>query len=114
MKKILSVLLIAIIILALYQYQKPLLSTEEAIVQAYEHLKSLPSSLEVTLPPVPIELDEIPAENISLSLRQQEGFLNELFNNQQWEVTISYGDVIPTIIMDAVTGEALGISGPLN
>ncbi|MFD1031550.1 hypothetical protein [Metaplanococcus flavidus] len=114
MKKILFAVLMAIIIFALYSYQKPMLSTEEAIVQAYEHLRNPPSNLELNLAPIQIELDEIPAENISLSLRQQKGFLNQLFNHQQWEVTISYEDVIPTVVIDAVTGKILDITGPMN
>lgn len=114
MKKILSFLLIAIVIFVLYEYQKPILSTEEAIVQAYEHLKAPPPEFVMSLPPIQIELEEIPAENINLRLHQQEGFLNGLFNHLQWEVTISYEDVVPTIVLDAVTGEVLDIYGPLN
>lgn len=114
MKKILSALLIAIIIFVLYQYQKPILSSEEAIAQAYKHLKNPPSETELSLPPIQAGLDGISPENISLSLRQQKGFLNELFNNMQWEVTVIYEDVIPTVVMDAATGEVLDIFGPLN
>lgn len=114
MKKILSVLLVAFIISALYQHQKPILSSEEAIIQAYENLKNPPSKLEVNLPPAQIQLNDIPEGNIQLQMRQQEGFSGRIFNHQQWEVTIRYGDVIPTIIMDAATGEVLDIFGPLN
>ncbi len=114
MRKIVSILLIATVIVALYHHQKPIVSTEEAIVHAYEHLKNHSSESEFDIQPIQVELNAIPVENISLTLRQQEGFLKGLFNQQQWEVTISYEDVIPTVIMDAVTGEVLGVTGPLN
>ncbi|WP_033541519.1 hypothetical protein [Planococcus sp. CAU13] len=114
MKKILSILLIAVVIFVLYQHQKPTLSTEEAVVQAYEHLKNPPSEFLKSLPPIQIELDDIPGENIQLQMRPQGEFPGRLFNHLQWEVTISYEDVVPTIVMDAVTGEILDIVGPLN
>ncbi|RAZ81332.1 hypothetical protein [Planococcus halotolerans] len=114
MKKVVSAVLIAIVLFAFYNYQKPMLSTEQAIVQAYGYLKNPPSGTGVSVQAIQVELDAVPTENITLALRQQEGFLNELFNDQQWEVTISYEDVIPTVVMDAVTGEVLDIRGPLN
>ncbi|WP_084243653.1 hypothetical protein [Planomicrobium okeanokoites] len=114
MKKAVSALLIAILLLTFYNYQKPMLSIEEAIVQAHGYLKNPSSEIGVSVQAIQVELDAVPTENITLALRQQEGFLNELFNHQQWEVTISYEDVIPTVVMDAVTGEVLDIRGPLN
>lgn len=114
MKKIVSILLIAIVIFTFYNYQKPMVSTEEAVVQAYGHLKNPSSEAGVSIEAIQVELNAIPSKNIRLELRQQEGFLNELLNQQQWEVPISYENVIPTVVMDAVTGKVLDITGPLN
>ncbi|WKA56549.1 hypothetical protein [Planococcus shixiaomingii] len=114
MKKLLYGVLAAKLIFALYSYQRPMLSTEEAVVQAYEYLRNPPVQMYMTIEPIQVELNEVPAENIRAVLNPQEGFLNQLINKQQWEVTINYQHAVPTVVLDATTGEFLELSGPLN
>lgn len=114
MKKSLYAFLAIIIIFALYSYQRPILSTEEAVLQAYEHLKIQHSELGVTIEPIQVELNELAEEDISSVLHSQEGFINRLINKQQWQVTFIYQEVVPIVVMDANTGEIMDISGPLN
>ncbi|MBB5181550.1 hypothetical protein HNQ44_003015 [Planomicrobium koreense] len=112
MKKIVSGVLLTIVILLLYTYQKPIMTTEEAIVQAYNHLND--PSQGVGIEEIEIELGDIPANSINLKLHSKEGLLNEFFNMRQWVVTVKYQNLRPTVVMDAYTGKLLEISGPLN
>jgi hypothetical protein len=112
MKKIIYVVLLTMVLLFLYNYQKPILTTEEAVVQAYIHLKNPPKGVEIEK--IEMELRDIPASNIELKLHSKAGSFNEFFNRRQWEVTVAYRDLKPTIVMDASTGKLLEITGPLN
>lgn len=112
MKRIMYGVLLVLGILFLYHYQKPILTTEEAVVQAYDHLKNPPQGAGIE--EIQLELRNIPADNIQLKLHSKEGFFNEWFNKKQWEVTIEYQSVEPTVVIDAYTGKLVEITGPLN
>lgn len=94
-----------------YHYQKPILTTEEAIVQAYEYLLD---------PPKGYGDDMIPSKKleemwpISTRLTIKSGFFSEMMNCRVWEVTFRYEGKELSIIMDAITGEFITIYGPLN
>ncbi len=112
MKKIVIVTVFALMMCFLYFYQSPIISTNAAIQKAEEYLLNPPEEWKKS-----ISFDgseEHLAENISVNLTQKHGFWNELFNRMQWEVTIKYPQSQPTIIMDAHTGEFIGLSGPFN
>ena len=112
LKRIFVGLLIIMAICFLYFYQIPIISTDEATIKAVEHLQTPPEEFKVSIPYV--ELRDIPAENISVHLKKRNGFFNELTNRQQWEITINYQGIEPTIVMDAYTGKYIDMYGPLN
>ena len=96
----------------LYLYQSPIMSTGEAIIHAEKHLQNPPNEWRKSISNV--DLKEIPIENVSAFLKQKKGFWNELTNRKQWEVTIKYNGIEPTVIIDAYTGEFIDLYGPLN
>lgn len=78
-----------IIIFALYSYQRPILSTEEAVIQAYDLLKNQPAEMEVNIEPIQIELNEVPLEDISSGLHSREGFMNRLIKINNGNIKMS-------------------------
>lgn len=112
MKKVLFGLFIIIAMSFLYLYQSPIMSTGEAIISAEKHLQNPPDewrNLNLN-----VDLQGIQIENISAFLKQKKGFWNELTNRKQWEVTIKYNGIEPTVVIDAYTGEFIDLYGPLN
>ena len=61
-----------------------------------------------------VDLKEIPIENVSAFLKQKNGFWNELTNRKQWEVTVKYNGIEPTVVIDAYTREFIDLYGSLN
>lgn len=112
MKKILLGLVIIVAIIILYQYKSAILSTEEAIISIEKHLQNPPKEWRKSISYV--DLKEIPIGNISASLNQKNGFLNELTNRKQWEVTVKYNGIDTTVVIDAHTGEFIDLYGSLN
>ena len=96
----------------LYQYQSPIMSTGEAIFSAEKHLQSPPKEWEKSISYV--NLKELPIENVSAFLNQKNGFWNKLTNKKQWEVTVKYNGIEPTVVIDAYTGKFIDLYGPLN
>ena len=112
MKRIIVGLLIIMAICFLYFYQIPIMSTSEATIKAVGHLQTPPEELKVSIPYV--ELRDIPPENINVHLEKKNGFFNKLTNRQQWEITIKYQGIEPTVVMDAYSGKYIDIYGPVN
>ena len=104
-------MVIAITILFAYQYQKPILTTQEAIVQAYEYLLSPPEGFGDDLIPKK-DLEEMWPIHTSLTVRH--GFYYKVVNRRSWEVTFRYDGKEPTVIIDAITGEYIMIYGPMS
>lgn len=101
-------LIISILIGFLYFYKSPILSSNEAIINVEQYLLN------------PAEewgrisfdgLEEIPEENIQAHLFPKPGFLNELFNKMQWEITIKSSEMHVTVIIDGHNGDFIGIFG---
>ncbi|MFJ5791184.1 hypothetical protein ACIQXW_01620 [Lysinibacillus sp. NPDC097162] len=111
MKKILLGFVVMAMIF-LYIYQSHIMSTVEAISSAERYLQKPPEEWSKSISYV--DLNEIPIENIRATLNQKSGFWNQLTNRMQWEVTIKYNGIEPTIVMDAYTGSFIDIYGPLN
>ena len=112
MKKIFLGLVVVITMIFLYLYQSPILSTGEAIFSAEKHLQSPPEEWGKSISYV--DLKETPIENVSAFLNQKNGFWNKLTNRKQWEVTVSYNGIEPTVVIDAYTGEFIDLYGSLN
>ncbi|MFC5603596.1 hypothetical protein [Sporosarcina koreensis] len=111
MKKALIVILMLLALISAYQYQKPILTTEEAIVQAYEYLLDPPDGYGDNLIPTK-ELEEMWPVHTRLTMKH--GFYSEMVNRRSWEVTFKYDGKEPMVILDAITGEFIMIYGPLN
>ena len=56
-------------------------------------------------------LEGVPNENISVNLSHKHVFWNELFNRMQWEVTIESPEMNATLVIDAHSGNFIGIFG---
>lgn len=112
MKKIFLGLVVIMAMIFLYLYQSPIMSTDEAIINVQKHLQSPPKERGKSISYV--DLKETPIENVSASLKQKNGFWNELTNEKQWEVTVRYNGNEPTVVIDAYTGEFIHLYGPLN
>lgn len=110
MKKIVLGLVAIILMTFLYLYQSPIMNTVEAIIKAEKHLQNPPEEWAKSIPNV--DLKKVPIENVSAVLQQKGGFWNQLTNRMQWEVTIKYSGIQPTVVMDAYTGKFIDIYGP--
>lgn len=111
--KKLSIVLVGITtMIFLYLHQLPTMSTIEAIISSEKHLQHPPEEWGKSI--LYVEIKDIPFENISAVLNPQNGFWNQLTNQMQWEVTVKYNGIEPTIVMDAGTGKLIEIFGPLN
>ncbi len=110
MKKILLGLVVVLAMIFLYLYQLPTLMTIEAIYSAERYLQNPPKELSKSISY--LDLKEVPEENVSAVLNQRSGFWNQLTNRMQWEVTIKYNDIQPTVVIDANTGKYIDIYGP--
>lgn len=89
-----------------------MLSSEEAITSAEMHLQNPPIEWEKTISEV--DFHTISKENITISLNQKDGFWNTLTHKQQWEITVKYNGIEPTLVIDAYTGKLIDLFGPLN
>jgi len=112
LKKILLGLVVIMAMIFLYLYQSPVMSTGEAITSAEKHLQNPPKEWRKSISNV--DLKGNPIENVSAFLNQKNGFWNELTNRKQWEVTIKYNGIEPTVVIDAYTGKFIDLYGPLN
>lgn len=88
------------------------MGTGEATIKAVEHLQNPPEESKVSIPYV--ELKDIPPESINGHLKQRDGLLNKVMNRQQWEITINYQGIEPTVVMDAYNGKYIDMYGSLN
>ncbi len=111
MKKFILGLLV-IMAISFYQSQKPIMSTGEAKLKAEEHLQNPSKEWGDSIPKVDVK--SLSSEAVETSLRIKRGFYYGLTNQRQWEVTIKYQGMEPTVVMDAYTGELIEIYGPLN
>jgi len=112
LKRIFFGLLIIMAICFSYFYQIPIMGIGEATIKAVEHLQTPPEELKVSIPYV--ELKDISPESINAHLKRRDGLLNKLTNRQQWEITINYQGIEPTVVMDAYTGKYIDMYRPLN
>ncbi|QUW22922.1 PepSY domain-containing protein [Sporosarcina sp. Marseille-Q4063] len=112
MNRVLVGLALIMIMTFLFQYQAPIISTEEAVINAEKHFENPPVEWKKSLSFS--DLNEITPEIISVNLNQKQGFWNELTNKQQWEVQLEHNGTSPTFVLDAYTGKIIDIYGPLN
>lgn len=107
------VALVFIMLLITFQYQRPVMTSGEALIQAVAYLQDLPEDYHESMR-LHLQVEELQREDYFTSLNLKRGFLSELLNRRQWEVTIKYDGMEPTVVMDAITGKFITIYGPLN
>lgn len=112
LKKLLIGLSIFLIMIFLYSYQKPIISSEKAIASAKLYLQNQEEAMSKSLEK--FDWTNTPSENISVSLNQKYDFWSKLTNKVDWEVRINYQGQEPTVIINAYTGKLIEIYGPLN
>ncbi|MFJ7648646.1 hypothetical protein ACIQ1H_13985 [Lysinibacillus sp. NPDC097279] len=112
MKRLLLGLVVITIMIFLYIYKSPIMSSGEAIIKAEEILQNPPKEWRNTISY--LDLKEIQMDNINVFLYPKNGLLNELTNRKQWEVRIEYNGIEPTVVIDAHTGSLINIYGPMN
>ena len=108
-KKILIVLVSALILCFLYFYKSPVISTDVAIHNAEKYLLNPPEEWANA-----ISFTGFEDENIHVHLAQKQGLWNELTNGMQWEVTIQSSELNATMIMDAHSGKVIDLIGAFN
>lgn len=101
------------IFLVVFYYQSPVLTSGEAVLLAVDYLQNPPEEYGNHLESFQ-QIEDIQYELYRAQLLPKQGFVAELLNHRQWEVTIYYDGMEPTVVMDAITGEFLTIYGPLN
>ena len=112
LKKIVVGLIVLMVLVSLYYYKSPIMSSGEAIISIEEYLKNPPQEWGNSM--TPANLEDIPMESISAVLNRRTGFLNELTNRKQWEITVKYNGIEPTFVIDAHTGDFLDLYGPFS
>lgn len=111
MKRGLIIVSTLLVLLLACQYQKPVLTTEEAIMQAYEYLLDPPEEYGDGLIPNK-DLEDMWPTFTRLTIRH--GFFYEMMNRREWQITFRYEGMEPTVIIDSITGKFIMIDGPLN
>ena len=112
MKKIVIILVTALIVCFLYFYKSPIISTDVALNNAEKYLLNPPKEWSNSISFKGLE--ELTDENISMYLEQKQGLWNEITNRMQWEVTIKSSEIELTILMDAHTGKFIDFVGGFN
>lgn len=111
--KIAVVVVAVFIALLLFYYQRPVLTSGEALLLAVEYLQKPQEGYSDSLI-LRKDVMDLQHEDYRSSLTFKQGFFSELLNRRQWEVTIKYEGMELTIVLDAITGEFITIYGPLN
>ncbi len=100
------------VMILLYLYQTPIISTSEAISNVEEYLQNPPKELGESISNLDIEENSL--VNSGAYLHEKSGYWNKLMNRQQWEVVVAINGNELTAVIDAYTGELIEFIGPLN
>lgn len=109
MKKVLIGLICILIMVFLYMYQLPIISSGEAVTYAENILENPPEEWSRS-----IKYNEGTWENINTNLIAKSGFFNKITNKREWEVTIKTVESEYTIVIDAYSGEFIDLFGAFN
>lgn len=101
MKKIFLLLLIAVSIFVIYQFQKPILSENNAIIKAKEYVKVVNEKM---------NSDFDTEKQAEYCLLRNDKFWNRIIGNRQWSVMI---DGV-AVDINANTGEFVEMGFPLD
>ncbi len=113
MKKAGITILVLAIMVFLFEHQKPVLSTSEAVIQTVKCLNDPPGDLGIQ--PMNIKVESLTSEHISKThLVEKSGLWNNITNRREWEITLHFNGKHTTVIVDAYTGECVSVYGPLS
>lgn len=111
MKKVILGIVIIIIIVFAYEYQKPVMTSVAITSNAMKCLNHPPKTLGIK--PFNLTLSDIQSEHTSIEAKS--GFLSNLTNQRELSVKMKFkGGVEPTVKMNAYSGKCIGVTGPLN
>ena len=110
MNKFIRGIVILLIIFFAYEYQKPVVTTNDAMKRAIECINNPPKHLAIN--PIDYTLKDIQAVHTSIDVKR--GFLSQLTNQRELSVTLIFNEVEPTVNMNAYTGKCIRVTGPFN
>ena len=111
LKKSVFIILVFIIICFAYEYQKPILTTEEATNYAVLCLNVPPKELGIKA--LDINFDDITLKQLSIDTKN--GFFNQHTNKRDLSITLkTKNGEEPTVKINAYNGKCLEVTGPLN
>lgn len=111
LKKTVFKILVFLIICIAYEYQKPILTTEEATDYAVLCLNVPPKELRIKA--VDINFDDITLKKLSIDTKS--GFFNQYANKRDLSITMkTKSGEEPTVKINAYNGKCLEVTGPLN
>ena len=110
-KKTVFIILIFLIIFFAYEYQKPILTNEEATNYAVLCLNVPPKDLGIKA--VKINFDDITLKQLSIDTKN--GFFYQYTNKRDLSLTLkTKNGEEPTVKINAYNGKCLEVTGPLN
>ncbi|WP_214481950.1 hypothetical protein [Bacillus sp. SM2101] len=110
MKKIILWIVIVLIFFFALEYQKPVMTTYDAIKQAIACVSNPPERLAIK--PVNYALKDL--ETVQTSINVKSGFFNQLTNQRDLSITLVFNGAEATVKMDAYSGKCIAVTGPLN
>ncbi|SDN90684.1 hypothetical protein [Bacillus sp. OK048] len=110
MKKVIIGIILVLIVLFAYEYQKPIMTTVDATIQAIDCVNNPPSQLAIK--PINYTLEDL--QTVHTFIDAKSGYLNHVTNQREVSVTLVFKDKEPTVKMDAYSGKCIWVSGPLN
>ena len=112
MKKIIFVIFSVLFCAFLYFYQTSIIEEHEAVSIALNTLRNPPPGFIFDISN-PESLEQKAYIEAHLTERKR-GFVNKIFNRQQWEVLINTDHIEVTIYISAYNGKLLNIIGALS
>jgi hypothetical protein len=109
-KKIILGIVIVLIVFFAFEYQKPVMITGNATVQALVCVNNPPKKLAIN--PINYTLKDL--QTVHTSIDAKSGFFNQLTNQRELSVTLVFKETEATVKMNAYSGKCIGVTGPLN
>ncbi|MCA0969302.1 hypothetical protein LCM20_01705 [Halobacillus litoralis] len=108
-----NLIICAVVVLTfffVYLYQKPIMTTSDAVEKTVECLNNPPERLGIS--GRNYTLKDI--ESVQTYLTAKEGLLGKRINEREWKVTITFEGSEATVDLNAYNGECLKVGGPLS
>jgi hypothetical protein len=113
LKRFVLGVVIVLMLFFVYEYQKPIITSDTIVRKAIECINHPPESLHIKYSSPPkVTLKGV--QSWKTDLDDKGGFFNNLTNKREWRVTLIINETDTTVKMNAYNGKCLGIYGPLN